>query len=147
MEKNMARVQLTAPEHSLFQTKITVQIGDINYGNHLSNDAILRLVHEARLRWLKTGGFSEQSVGEYGLIMADVAIVYKNQGFYGDELLFDVAVGECSKAGFELYTTISRESDNKLIAIAKNGMVFFDYQQQKVGTVPECFYQFIGQSN
>lgn len=142
----MARVQLTAPEHSLFQTTITVQIGDINYGNHLSNDAILRLIHEARIRWLKTGGFSEMQVGECGLIMADVAIMYKNQGFYGDELRFDVAVGECSKAGFELYTTITRQSDNKVIAIAKNGMVFFDYQQQKVAKVPECFYQFIGQA-
>lgn len=143
----MARVQLTAPTSVLFQTEIKVQIGDINYGNHLSNDAVLRLVHEARLRWLMSGGFTEMECGGCSLIMADAAIVYKNQGFYGDVLTFMLAVGECSRAGFELYSTIVRQADNKEIAIVKNGMVFFDYTSQKVGKIPEAFLAFIGEKN
>lgn len=48
----MARITLPLPENILFRTRLTVQIGDINYGNHLANDAVLRLCHEARIRWL-----------------------------------------------------------------------------------------------
>lgn len=138
----MARVQLTAPKDSLFQTNLIVQIGDINYGNHLSNDAILRLVHEARLRWLKTGGFSEIDIDGCGLIMADAAIMYKNQAFHGDELSFALAIDECGKSSFELYATITRQSDGRLIAIIKTGMVFFDYKQQKIAKTPDAFLAF-----
>ncbi len=138
----MARVQLTAPKDSLFQTNLIVQIGDINYGNHLSNDAILRLVHEARLRWLKTGGFSEIDIDGCGLIMADAAIMYKNQAFHGDELSFELAIDECGKSSFELYSTITRQSDGCLIAIIKTGMVFFDYKQQKIAKTPDAFLVF-----
>lgn len=137
----MARVQLTAPTECLFQTNMTVQIGDINYGNHLSNDAILRLVHEARLRWLKTAGFSEIDIDGCGIIMADAAIVYKNQAFHGDELRFDLAASDVGTSSFELYTTITRQSDDKVIAIVKNGMVFFDYKAQKIAKIPEGFYR------
>ena len=49
----MSRVKIELPNAWHYQTQITVQIGDINYGNHLSNDAYLRLAHEARLRFLK----------------------------------------------------------------------------------------------
>lgn len=139
----MARIVLNAPEEHLFTTEITVQIGDINYGNHLSNDAVLRLTHEARIRWLASGGFSELDCGGLGLIMADVAVVYKNQSFHGDVLTCYVALGEMSSAGFEIYTAIMRHHDNKVIAIVKNGMVFFDYATQKVGKIPKTFYQFI----
>ena len=38
--------------------------------NTLANDAILRLVHESRLRWLKTAGFSEMDISGCGLITA-----------------------------------------------------------------------------
>lgn len=43
----------------LFQTALTVQVGDVNYGGHLANDAVLRLCHEVRMRWLATLGWSE----------------------------------------------------------------------------------------
>lgn len=127
-----------------FATDITVQIGDINYGNHLANDAVLKLAHEARLRWLKAGGFSEMDVGGCGLIMADTAIEYVAQAFYGDVLTFKVGVGERSRAGFVLYTEIVRKSDKQTIAKVKNGMVCFDYHAQKVCPCPEKFVAYMG---
>ena len=35
----MSRVKIELPNAWHYQTQITVQIGDINYDNHLSNDA------------------------------------------------------------------------------------------------------------
>ena len=45
----MGRVKIKFPaENPLFITTIHVRIGDINYGGHVGNDAILSIIHEAR---------------------------------------------------------------------------------------------------
>jgi hypothetical protein len=44
---------------------------DINYGGHLGNDAVLSLVHEARVRFLKQQGYTENNIEGAGIIMAD----------------------------------------------------------------------------
>ncbi|MCO6507159.1 MAG: thioesterase family protein [Snodgrassella sp.] len=77
----MSRLHIQQPELWHFRTEITVQIGDINYGNHLANDAVLRVCHEARLRLLTSMGYSEMDVEGSSLIMLDAAIEYKRLAF------------------------------------------------------------------
>jgi acyl-CoA thioesterase FadM len=50
----MARIKLTLPSAFGFKTQIPVRIQDLNYGNHVSNDAILSIMHEARMQYLNT---------------------------------------------------------------------------------------------
>ncbi len=52
--------------------------------------------------------------------MGDVAIEYKNQAFYGDELLIEIGVQDFSRVGFDVIYKISTK--DKLIAKAKTGM-------------------------
>lgn len=135
----MSRVAIALPPRFIFITSITVCIGDINYGNHLANDALLRLCHEARLRFLRQLGYSEMDVAGTGLIMADAAIQFKSQAFYGDVLHFALGVTDIGSAGFALVYHISRPADQTEIARVKNGMVFFDYTAQKVSKTPAAF--------
>ena len=135
----MSRVKIELPHAWHYQTQITVQIGDINYGNHLSNDAFLRLAHEARLRFLKHHHYTEMNIDGAGLIMADAAIQFKNQAFHGDELNIRVAVTDIGRSGFTLIYLFERPSDAQQIARIKNGMVFYDYQQQCVANTPAAF--------
>lgn len=132
----MTRLQLDLPAHTLFETTLTVQIGDINYGQHLSNDAVLRLCHEARLRFLHSLNYSEMNIEGCGLIMADAAIQFKQQAFYGDVLNFRLGIGALSSSGFALMYHIVRVADEIEIARIKTGMVFFDYAQQRVAKIP-----------
>ena len=78
----MARVQIESPQTWLFHTKLTVRVGDINYGGHLGNDRVLGLAHEARVRWLASHNFSEADVSGAGLIMADAALVFRREAFW-----------------------------------------------------------------
>ncbi len=135
----MEKIKVNLPEVFDFTTNITVQIADINYGNHLANDAVLRLCHEARLRFLQHYGFSEMDVAGCGLIMADAAIQFINQSFYADILEFNVAVSNIRSAGFALITQIRCPAKNIEIARVQNGMVFFDYQSQKIAKTPATF--------
>ena len=135
----MSRVQLSLPETFIFSTEIPIQISDINYGQHLSNDAVLRFAHEARLRFLKHFGYSEMDIAGVGLIMADAAIQFKNQAFHGDVLNISIAVTDIGRAGFTLIYLFERASDGQQIGRIKNGMVFYDYQQQCVANTPVAF--------
>ena len=135
---NMPRIKLAMPQDYIFQTKIKIRISDINYGNHLANDAVLSIVHEARLRFLDSLGYTELDVEGSGIIMGDVAIVYKSQAYYGDTLLIEIAVGELSRKSCDFFYRITKD-DGKVVALCKTGIVFFDYKQSKPVSIPEEF--------
>lgn len=139
----MSRIAIDLPDTFLFSTALAVRIGDINYGNHLGNDAVLTLAHEARLQFLQSLGFSEMNVGGAGLIMADAAIQFKAQAFYGDVLTCRVGIGSVSSAGFALITQMLNQHGVE-VARLKNGMVFFDYSAQKITAVPALFLEKTG---
>ncbi len=138
-EIKMARVELNLPETFKFSTEIAVHIGDINYGGHLGNDAMLSLIHEARLRFLKKYSFTEADIDGVGLIMTDVVVVYKAEVFHGDILVFDVTVNDFSRTGCDFLYRITDKQKGREVARAKTGIVFFDYQTKKVVAVPKKF--------
>jgi acyl-CoA thioester hydrolase len=139
----MARIKLIFPEKICFQTTIPVRITDLNYGKHVGNDAIVAMLHEARVQWLNTGSFSEMDAGGSGLIQADLLVQYLNESFYGDQLYIELSIGETSTSTFEVYYRIRRISDNNNIALAKTTLCCFDYTSRKPRPIPDLFKQFL----
>lgn len=135
----MARIKIDMPENYIFSTELPIRISDINYGGHLSNDAMLSIIHEARIRFLNHYHYGELDIEGLGLIMTDSAIVYKAEGFHGDLLQVDIAVGDFNKYGCDIYYLISNKKTAVEISHAKTGVVFFDYEARKVSPVPESF--------
>ena len=137
----MGRVKIDIPGKIIYQIKIPVRITDMNYGNHLGNDALVSILHETRVAWLKALGYSELNIEGVGIIMSDLAVSYINECFYGDILTIGIATGEISRAGFEIYYLAEtiREEKKLVIAKAKTGIVCYDYTLRKVTGVPEKF--------
>ncbi|MDR2862199.1 MAG: thioesterase family protein [Syntrophobacterales bacterium] len=135
----MPRIEIELPDTFLFRTEIPVRISDINYGNHLGNDAVLSLMHEARLRFLAQYGFSEADIGGPGIIMTDAAVVYVSQAFYGDILAVDVTIAELHKYGFDLLYRLANTRTAKEVARGKTGMFCFDYGKKRIASVPQVF--------
>lgn len=135
----MSRIKIDLPHSFSFQTSIPVRITDINYGGHMGNDSILTLIHEARMQFLASHGFTEMQMNGVGMIMADVGIEFKNEAFYGDILLASVTVANLSKVSFDLFYKLEKEEQGKmkLVAIAKTGMVCYDYDRKKIVSLPE----------
>lgn len=134
----MSRIKLSLPENFTFSTYIPIRITDINYGSHVGNDTILSFIHEARMQFLRQFNLTELNFFGTGLIMSDVAVEFKAESFYGDVLKTSVAATEFSKVSFDLYYIIIKEADGKeiIVAVAKTGMVCFDYENKKVVSVP-----------
>lgn len=139
----MARLKLNMPQKYLFATDIDVRITDINYGNHLGNDSLLAIIHEARVQFLNRLGYSEMSLAGAGIMMADVVIIYKAQAFYGDRLRIEIGVDDISKKTCDFYYRITKDSE-KIVALSKSTIVFFDFEQQKPVGIPEAFLRKVG---
>ena len=77
----MARIKLDMPARLLATVHILVRISDINYGNHVGNDAFVSILHEARLQWLLQHGCTELNAGGSGLILSDLVVEFKQQSF------------------------------------------------------------------
>lgn len=137
----MSRIKIDLPEKFSFSARIPVRIQDVNYGGHVGNDAVLSILHEARMQYLRHLSCSEMEAEGVSMIMADVAIVYKGEGFHGDIFEVALAAGDFTTRGFDLFYKIyaTREDGvRRSIAEAKTGMLCFDYRSGKVVSLPEA---------
>lgn len=134
----MARIELNLPDEFLFTTEMNVRVTDLNYGNHVGNDSILSLMHEARMQFYRTLGFKNELSfeGPVGQVISDAVIVYKAEAFFGDVLICKIAAGDFNKYGFDLFYQLTLKDSGKEVARAKTGIVCFDYDKRKVASAP-----------
>lgn len=135
----MPRVQIDLPERFPFATEIPIRVGDINYGGHLANDAVLSLAHEARVRFLAAHGWTELDVEGVGIIMVDAAVVYRAEGRHGMVLRAEVALADVRSRGCDVLYRLTDVASGQEIARVKTGIVFFDYAARKVAHLPARF--------
>ncbi len=134
----MARIKVTLPDTFAIAAEIPVRITDLNYGGHLGNDALLGILHEARLHFLRSIGVPNDydAVTKLGFIMVDVAVEYKGEAFHGDVLRVQMAGVDPNKYGFDVVYHVHNRA-GKEIARAKTGMLCFDYNTHKLRLLPE----------
>ncbi len=135
----MARIKIEFPQKSIASFTIPVRITDLNYGNHVGNNAMVEIIHEARVQFLKQHNFTELDAGGTALIMSELLVEFKNESFYGDVLDVKIFSGEILKKSFELFyqVTVLRSEKVVFVAFAKTGMVCYNYQDKKVALLPE----------
>lgn len=135
----MPRIKIDLPIHPIGIAIIPIRISDINYGNHVGNDAIVSILHDARMQWLRQHNYTEINFAGTGLIMSDLAIEFKQESFYGDMITVTIFCGEIGRVSFELYYQLSVLRDNKhiILANAKTGLVCYDYKNKKTVPIPE----------
>jgi len=137
----MARVTLELPERFIFTAELPVYINFINYGGHMGNDAVLTLIHEARVRFLRTYGYTELDIEGRGIVLSDAVIVYKSEGFPGDTLVVEIALTDFVSYGCDICYRLTNKVTGKEVARVKTGIVFFNYQARCPTRIPEGFRQ------
>lgn len=135
----MARIHIDLPEKFIFSIDLPVRVSDLNYGNHVGNDSILTLMQEARALFYKSLGFKNEIEleGPIGQVVADAAVVYKSESFFGDVLQIEIALDEFHKYGFDLFYKITNKVSGKEVARGKTGIICFDYEKRKMAAIPE----------
>lgn len=136
----MPRVRLEPRPRYPHAVDLTVRTTDLNYGGHLGNDRLLSLVHEARVAFLASEGWSELDMGGRAVIMADAALTYRGEAFAGDVLRFETAAAEVERSGVRLCHRVTRPADGTLIALAETGLAGFDYAARRVAPWPDAVH-------
>ena len=141
----MARLKIIIPENKINTFTIPVRISDVNYGNHVGNDTIVSIIHEARVQWLSQHNFTELNIDGAGLIMSDLEIEFKKESFYGDVIEVQLSIGEISKKSFEIYYQLytKRNGERIVLTVAKTGIVCYNYLNKKVVTIPDVLKNII----
>mgnify|MGYP001550650560 CR=1 FL=1 len=139
----MARVKLSSPEQFLFSMERTVGISDVNYARHLDSVAMVRFLHEARLQFLASLGFTEANVFGLGMVVTDLAVEYRSESFANDCLIIDVGVDDFNRYGLDICMQVTNSALESVVCLAKTGVVFFDFDQHQIAPVPESFRQLL----
>ena len=127
----MARVIIGMPDEFPFATEMEVRIEHINRGNHVGNDCLITFLNEARIR-LFPENILELSLDDTGMIVADLAVIYKSEAKYGEVLRIQIAPGDYHKHGFDLFYQVTEASSGRVIAHAKTAMLLFDFKKKRL---------------
>lgn len=135
----MARVQIDLPKKFLFQTTIPVRADDINFARHLGNDRVAIMLQESRIQFFLWLGYNEENVERSSMIMADAALQYITEGFYGDKILFELSIQDFTRCGMDVVYKLTNLTRNRELARAKTALVFFNYDDRTIQEVPPAF--------
>jgi len=125
-------------ESTIYRVELPVMVNHLNYGNHLGYDSVLSLLHEARIRWLKSHDMTEFSIeGSVGYLVVDVAASYRAEAFHGDLLEIALYIDEVDKRGFRMHYKMTNTRDGRTVAVAETGHMMYDYVAKKVARTPE----------
>jgi len=131
------RIKIEEPEKYIYKCQYKVVVSDLNYGNHLSNEKLLAIAHECRMRFLASKSWTEMDLAGTSLIQGDAAVVYYSEGFYGDEIQIELGILDVARVSFDLVFKMHNSTTDKPLALVKTGMVCYDYDLKKVNPVPE----------
>ena len=135
----MERIKVDWPDPVVFTTELNIRITDINYGGHLGNDRLLSLVHEARVQFLVSHGWSELDVDGVGVIMTDAAMQFCSEIFYGSKVCIEMGIAIRGRLRFTLLYGLRDVENGDELARVRTGMAFFDYATKKAVHAPRAF--------
>lgn len=133
----MARIKIDLPDRFGFSTTVPVRSSDVNQAGHVGWDSMFRILDEAGVQFWRTLDDSPSKEERISRITVDAGINYKQQAYHGQTLKVEVAADEFSDKGFDLIYRVTDAGSGTEIARAKTGILWFDYQKQKVVSIPE----------
>lgn len=125
---------------NIFKTTHNVMVYDLNYGNHLAYDSLLSILHEVRLRWLKSINVElmENSITDsIGLLVTHLNVSYKSEARYSDKLEISMNVSNINKSRFTLNHIVLNLTTNMITSEAEIEIACFDTNIKKCVRIPK----------
>ncbi|MBF0202123.1 MAG: thioesterase family protein [Desulfamplus sp.] len=138
----MPRIRLEYPDTTIFVHEVTVRVTDLSKASHLGFDNLVNILNDASAAFFKYTGIEMSPDEDIYVIFADLAVQYLSEAFMGDGLKIEMAVGEKTSKGFELFFKVVNTTLSRDVALAKTGIVFFNYKTRSAVAVPENFVKF-----
>ena len=95
-----------------FTVDLTVRVADLNYGNHLGYNALVSMLHHARLEYFKHFDIDELDVNGATAYIKQLKVDYQGEAFLHDVLHFNYRVSESTRAVCTFEAVITKNDDN-----------------------------------
>ncbi len=135
----MPRIQLKAPEKTVFTTCLDIRVTDLNYGKHMGHMELIGLLHQARVEFLAANGMTEMNVEGRTLIVVELAVSYRSEAFFGQTLTIDIGLAFEGSRGINISYAVRDQGTGGTVAVAQTGVVFADPVARAVVQVPQAF--------
>ncbi|XGA81077.1 thioesterase family protein [Halomonas sp. CH40] len=133
----MERVKLDFPTDAVIHHhSISVRVTDMNYGRHLGHDALVSLLHEARLQALMALGFPEWDLAGYPSVVADLAVQYQSEARCPDVLVVETAIPNPLGKALSVYHRVLADEGARLVATARLNLLVIDPAEGRPVAVP-----------
>ncbi len=139
----MPRIKLSLPEEFSFRMERSVGLSDLNYAKHLDSLSMVGILHEARLQYLASLGFTEENIFGLGMVVTDLSVDFRSESFAGDMLVVDVGVGKVNRYGLDICSQVTNSALDAVVCVAKMGVVLFDFDKHQMVAVPRQFRQLV----
>lgn len=132
------------PERAIYTTNLEILVSHLNYGNHLGYDAVLSILQDARMRWLREHKMTELSLhGSVGYVISEAFINYKAEGFFGDLLEVSLYGEKLGRKTFCLRYQVTNITTGQTLALAETSHVGFDFDRRAITSLPEPFVRIL----
>lgn len=133
----MERVKLDFPAEAVIHRHLlTVRVTDMNYGRHLGHDAVVSLLHEARIQAFAALDLPEWDMHSHPSVVADLAIQYHSEARWPDALLIETAVPEPQGKALIIYQRIYQADSEQLVATSRVNQLLIDLATGRPAEVP-----------
>lgn len=136
----MARVIISYPGNPVFQDQVVIRVTDLGLAGHLSFDGLVSILNDVAARFFESHGIKRGRTGPVGILHTDLAVTYRAEVFYGDSLVIEAAIDDVRRKGFDLVFRVTSRSNGKEIALAKIGVLFYNYVEEKSVPIPDPLY-------
>ncbi len=133
----MPRVEFNTPNVYIFSKDLSIRFKDVNTAKHMGYDHLVSLLQEARIAFFMSYGFDELNARPIGFIIADLAVQYKSEAFYNDNITIDIAIDDIKEKSLDIHYRVTHKTNHKVIALAKTGVVFFDKDKKRPSPIPK----------
>lgn len=138
----MERVKLEFPAEAIIHRHpLTVRVTDMNYGRHLGHDALVSLLHEARIQAFAALDLPEWDMHGYPTVVADLAVQYQSEARWPDALIIATAVPEPQGKALTVYQRIYQAESEQIVATARVNQLLIDVASGRPVEVPEQVQQ------
>jgi len=121
-----------------FSLAYLVRVSDINYGGHVANSAVLNIMQDARIGYLRQlGPYTELDLGGCGIILPEAHVFFRAEMFLHDSLEVGVRCCGIRRSSLELEYRIERSGE--VTAEGTTPVICFDYLKRKPARIPERF--------
>ncbi len=121
-----------------FSTRIPFRITDHNYGDHVANNVFVEYLHEGRVQFLASMGYTEKNLEGVVLVLSELCVKYTKQAFYPDTLKLDISATNFRPARFDLYYRGYDEAGD-LLVLAKTEIAAIDVASGTAIRMPGAF--------